>query len=134
MVCVVFMTVVTQSHIMNIRWVAACELDTTDRQIAMEVDRSTAKIIVPHGEDQQECTYCPCWANREYNSVEAHHHPNLAQPSTIHLKQQTNKDFLLNRNKKQRERSSYYNSLLIVTGTGTGAASATYTLTFINSD
>jgi hypothetical protein len=47
------------------------------------------------------------------------------------LKQQTNKDFLLNRNKKQRERSSYYNSLLIVTGTGTGAASATYTLTFI---
>jgi hypothetical protein len=56
------------------------------------------------------------------------HHPS-AQPSTIHLKQQTNKDFLLNRNKKQRERSSYYNSLLIVTGTG--AASATYTLTFI---
>eukprot|EP00979_Chaetoceros_neogracilis_P010799 scaffold2601_cov285-Chaetoceros_neogracile.AAC.5 len=43
----VMMMDLKSSHIMNIRWVAACELDTTDRQIAMEVDRSTAKIIVP---------------------------------------------------------------------------------------
>jgi hypothetical protein len=71
---------------MNIRWVAACELDTTDRQIA---SRSINRENYCPSEDQQECIVRVGWANREYNSVEAH--PSSISPTIHHPFETTNK-------------------------------------------